>query len=100
MNQEENQKLFACACGSEISVRSKARHQRTKKHLAFLNDDVARLPLSSAEYQRQRFAKYPHIRERHRSVCRQYYRENREHIRERHALNRERRRNMVLHKKG
>lgn len=70
---QELESHIKCSCGSTISKKSMSRHQRTKRHVEYLETGVPKTTISSAEYQRIRFQRDPALRQKQRAICQDYY---------------------------
>ena len=77
-----------CPCGATIKNVSLNRHNKTKKHLYYLETGEIMIR-DNNEYQRKRLGSNPELREKQRQVCKEYYENNKENIHERHKIYRE-----------
>ena len=84
-----------CPCGSNVTKSSLYRHNKTKKHTVYLETGESKTRTGSAEYQRVRFAQNPNLKKIQQDTCKEYYEENKNKIRERHRINREKRRSKL-----
>ena len=76
-----------CPCGSVIALKaSMNRHLKTKRHQKFLESGVSK-PKNQAKYMRRKYASNPQLREKHRALCKKYYKSNHETIRQRQNNN-------------
>ncbi len=95
---KDNNKKYHCPCGSVLknTKQNISNHLQKERHKRFVKRGVVYNRVSSAEYQRERFANNKHLREKQREVCQRYYWENKEQINHRHARNREERKKTLI----
>ena len=76
-----------CPCGSIIALKtSMKRHLKTKRHQQFLETGMS-APKDQAEYMRRKYGSNSVVREKHRELCKKYYKNNHETIRQRQNNN-------------
>jgi len=78
---------ISCPCGSVIACKgSMYRHLKTKRHQRFVESGML-APKTQAEYQRRYYNSHPELRQKHRELCKRYYEQNRDSIRQRQNSN-------------
>ena len=82
-----NEKL-KCPCGSLLDKKGINRHNKTKKHIYYIETGLIKFT-DSNEYQRKRFDKNLELRQKQRTMCKDYYEKNKDKIHQRHQQNRE-----------
>lgn len=91
-----NNKQYSCPCGAILKSKYLVKkHHLTKRHMSYVENGTIYKKVTSAEYQRNRFAKSDDKRDRQRSICRQYYWNNKDSINNRHAVYRQGRKGLV-----
>ena len=93
MTEIQNEKI-KCPCGSLLDAKSITRHNKTKKHMYYVEKGMIKFT-DINEYQRIRFSSKTELREKQRKICKDYYEKNKDKIHERHQKNRDDRKKMM-----